>query len=448
MNDAHNFTEGPILSKLIRFSGPVLLALLLQATYGAVDLLVVGQFASSADVSAVATGSNIMMTLTGPLSSFAMGITVLLGRQIGSGRGKEGGRTAGAGICLFTVLGLVLTAILVIFPRQITAVMQAPSEAFSQTVSYIRICGGGILIIVFYNLIGSIFRGIGDSKTPLIAVIIACVFNIFGDLFLVAVCHLGAAGAAIATVAAQAVSVIISLLLIRRQTLPFDFGIRMIRINKRIWHQITVLGLPLAVSDLLVGVSFMIIQAIVNSLGLVPSAGIGVAEKVCAFIMLVPSSFMQSMAAFTAQNLGAGKTRRALQALWYGIAASLCAGIVIGTFTFFRGDLLCSVFSRDPLVIAAGADYLKSYAIDCLFTAIFFVFTGYYNGLGLTGFVMAEGIISAFGVRVPVSYIMSRQVPVSLFRIGLATPCSSLLQIVMCVACLLYLKKKKDYRVV
>ncbi len=448
VKDAHNFTEGPILSKLIRFSGPVLFALLLQATYGAVDLLVVGQFASSADVSAVATGSNIMMTLTSPLSSFAMGITVLLGRRIGSGKAEDGGNIAGAGISLFAFAGLALTILLAGFAEGVTSVMHAPEEAFSQTASYVRICGFGILIIVSYNLLGSIFRGIGDSRTPLVAVAIACVINVFGDLFLVAVCHLGAAGAAIATVTAQGSSVLISLMIIRRQTLPFRFSKNMIRIHTGIWRQITTLGLPLAVSDLLVGISFMIIQAIVNSLGLIPSAGIGVAEKVCAFIMLVPSSFMQSMAAFTAQNIGAGKNRRALNALFYGIGASLTAGLVIGIFTFFRGDLLCAVFSKDPLVIAAGADYLKSYAIDCLFTAIFFVFIGYYNGLGLTGFVMLQGIISAFGVRVPVSYLMSRRVPVSLFHIGLATPCSSLLQIFMCLGCLFYLKKKKDYRVI
>ena len=221
----------------------------------------------------------------------------------------------------------------------------------------------------------------------------------------------------------------------------------MIRVNTGIWRKITTLGLPLAISDLLVGISFMIIQAIVNSLGLIPAAGIGVAEKVCAFIMLVPSSFMQSMAAFTAQNIGAGKSRRALQALRYGIGASLIAGAVIGVFTFFRGDLLCGIFSKDPQVILAGADYLKAYAIDCLFTAIFFVFIGYYNGLGMTKLVMLQGIISAFCVRVPVSYFMSRIRPVSLFRIGMATPCSSLLQIAMCLICLVYLKKKKDYRV-
>ena len=445
--DAHDFTTGSILPKLIRFSVPVLFALLLQATYGAVDLMVVGQFATSADVSAVATGSNIMMTLTGPLSSFAMGITVLLGQQIGSGDGRNGGRIIGAGITLFILLGSVLPAILVGFPDAIATAMHAPEAAFLQTSGYVRICGAGVLVIVAYNLIGSIFRGIGDSKTPLIAVLIACIFNVAGDLFLVAACGLGARGAAIATVAAQGISVLISLVLIRKQPLPFSFSRKMICVNTGIWRRITALGLPLAVSDLLVGLSFMIIQAIVNSLGLVPSAGIGIAEKVCAFIMLVPSSFMQSMAALSAQNIGAGKGKRALLALRYGISASLAAGAVIGVFSFFRGDLLCSIFSNDPEVILAGADYLKSYAIDCLFTAIFFVFIGYYNGLGLTRFVMLQGIISAFCVRVPVSWFMSRIRPVSLFYIGLATPCSSLLQIFMCFACLAWLKKRNDYRV-
>ncbi len=439
---AQNFTSGPILSQLIRFSIPVLFALLLQATYGAVDLLIVGQFASSADVSAVATGSNIMITLTGPISSFAMGITVLLGQQIGRGDGERGGKTIGGGITLFICLGFALTAVLVLLTPQVCTLMHSPKEAFDRTVSYVRICGGGVLVIIAYNLLGSIFRGIGDSRTPLVAVAIACVFNIAGDLFLVRNAGLGASGAAIATVAAQALSVVISLILIRRHELPFSFSWKLIHINGQIWKAITTLGLPLAVSDLLVGLSFMIIQAIVNSLGLIPSAGIGVAEKVCAFIMLVPSSFMQSVAAFTAQNVGARRYDRATKALRYGILASLAVGVFMGLLTFIRGDLLCAIFSKDPEVVLAGADYLKSYAIDCVLTPIFFVFIGYYNGLGQTRFVMLQGIISAFGVRVPVSYFMSRLRPVSLFKIGLATPCSSVLQIVMCLLFMAHLKRK------
>ena len=439
---SNDFTRGSIPRLLIRFSLPVLFALLLQALYGAVDLLVVGQFAAAADVSAVATGSNIMITITNPLSSFAMGITVLLGYQIGQKKAREAGNTIGAGIVLFAGLAVIVTLLLVLLPSQIASLMHAPEEAFQKTVSYVRICGMGSIAILSYNLLGSVFRGIGDSRTPLISVAIACVINIAGDLILVAGLHLGAAGAAMATVGAQLISVLISLAMIRKKELGFTVTRSMIRFDPSISAKITRLGLPLALSDFMVGISFMIIQAIVNSLGLIPSAGIGVAEKVCAFIMLVPSAFMQSMAAFTAQNIGAGKQKRAEQALRIGILLSLTAGCLMFFLSFFRGDLLCSVFARDPEVIAAGADYLKAYAIDCLFTAVFFVFTGFYNGMGLTRFVMAQGIISAFGVRIPVSYFMSKIRPVSLFKIGLATPLSSALQIIMCLGCLWYVTKK------
>lgn len=438
----NNFTHGKILVPLIKFALPVLLALLLQAMYGAIDLAVVGQFASSADVSAVATGSQIMFTLTGLVSSFAMGATILLARQIGEGRADQGGETVGACIVLFCFIGVGMTVLIVPGSALLASVMQAPAEAFDLTSNYIRICGAGMLVIIAYNLIGSIFRGIGDSTTPLITVAIACVLNIGGDLLLVAVFDMGTAGAAIATVFAQAVSVGISLLLIRRKPLPFSLKKSHVKVNKALFAQITKLGLPIALQDLLVGISFLIIQAIVNSLGLLPSAGVGVAEKVCAFIMLVPSSFMQAMSAFVAQNAGAKKYDRAIKALRCGIAVSLCAGVVMFYVSFFHGDLLASLFSKDSEVIAAAFDYLRSYAIDCLLTAFLFCFLGFYNGLGLTRFVMVQGIVGAFGVRVPVSYFMSRLKPVSLFKIGLATPCSTVLQIIFCLFCMLYVCKR------
>lgn len=442
----NNFTEGKILTPLIRFALPVLLALFLQAMYGAVDLMVVGQFAKSADVSAVSTGSQIMFTLTGLVSSFAMGATILLARQIGEGNAEKGGETIGACIVLFTIIGIVMTLLIVPGAGMLTAVMQAPKEAYDLTASYIRICGMGMLVIIAYNLIGSVFRGIGDSNTPLLTVAIACVLNIAGDLLLVAVFHMGTAGAAIATVFAQAVSVVISVLLIRRRALPFELTKSHIRFNKRLFAAITKLGLPIALQDLLVGVSFLIIQAIVNSLGLLPSAGVGVAEKVCAFIMLVPSSFMQAMSAFVAQNAGAKRYDRAVKALRCGIAVSFGAGVVMFYLSFFHGDLLSSLFSADSEVVSAAFDYLKSYAIDCLLTAFLFCFLGFYNGLGMTRFVMIQGIIGAFCVRVPVSYLMSQITPVSLFRIGLATPCSTAVQIVMCLCCMLYVRKRLSDR--
>ncbi|MGI6118026.1 MAG: MATE family efflux transporter [Bilifractor sp.] len=444
--EVKNFTEGPITGPLVKFMLPILLALILQALYGAVDLLVVGRFARSADISAVATGSQLMTTVTNTMATFSTGVTILLGHQIGQGRSREGGRTIGASILLFFVIGLVVTAVLVIFAGNFAGLLKAPREAYTRTVSYIRICGAGSLVIIFYNMIGAVFRGIGDSNTPLVTVAIATVVNIFGDLFNVAVLGMGAAGAALATVAAQAVSVFASIRFIRKRQLPFEFRREMIRADRPITRQVAKFGFPIALQDFLVGVSFLVINAIVNGLGLVPSAGVGVAEKVCAFIMLVPSAFSQSLAAFVAQNYGAGKFRRAFRTLYIAFGLSLCAGFAMFWLAFFHGTLLTGIFTKETQVIEAGADYLKSYAIDCILTAFLFCFIGFFNGLGMTSFVMVQGLVGAFCVRIPVSYFMSRQVPVSLFHIGLATPCSSLVQILLCLIFMIYAKKKMFWK--
>ena len=433
MHRESNFTEGKILSPLIRFMVPVFLAMFLQAMYGAVDLLIVGKFAQSTDVSAVSTGSQIMMTITNLVTSFAMGTTILLGQRIGEGRGREGGKVIGSSICLFGVIAGAFTVLIPLLSGQLSAIMNAPVEAFAETTSYIRICGLGSIFIIAYNLIGSIFRGIGDSKTPLMTVLIACVCNIAGDLLLVAVFHMGTAGAAIATVGAQMISVVISLLILRRRGLPFEVNRGDLRFDGAIIRKVTGLGVPIALQDFLVGISFLVLLAIVNGLGLIASAGIGVAEKVCGFIMLIPAAFMQAMAAFVAQNIGAGKYGRARQALVYAIAVSTMLAVVMFVITFWRGDLLAGIFANDAEVIYAAADYLKAYAIDCLLTCFLFCFIGFFNGLGMTRFVMIQGIIGAFLVRIPVAFIMSRQVPVSMFHVGLATPCSTILQVVLCL---------------
>ena len=443
MEKNNTFTQGRILKPLILFALPVLLALFLQAMYGAVDLLIVGKFASSADVSAVSTGSQIMMTLTNLVSSFAMGTTVLLGQQIGCGERKQGGRTVGTAIVMFTVIALVMTAVLVIFAPQVSSIMNAPEEAFDKTVVYVRICGGGMLVIVAYNLIGCIFRGIGDSRTPLFTVAVACVFNIAGDLILCAGFKMGTSGAAFATVFAQIISVIVSFGVIRKKELPFEMRRTDIEVHGRTLRKMVGLGAPIALQDLLVSISFLIILAIVNSMGVTASAGVGVAEKVCAFIMLISSAFMQSISAFVAQNYGAGRMDRAKKALHYGVAVSFAIGVGMFFLSFFHGNVLAGIFSSDAMVIEAAADYLKAYAIDCLFTAIFFCYIGFYNGIGMTKFVMIQGIIGAFCVRVPVSWFMSRRAGATLFDIGLATPFSSVLQLVLCLGCMLYLRKKK-----
>ncbi len=443
MQHGNDFTAGGILAPLLKFMIPVFFAMLLQAMYGAVDLMIIGKFAESADVSAVSTGSQIMMTITNLVSSFAMGTTILLGQRIGEGRGREGGQVIGSSICLFAVIAGVFTVAIVLLCRPISSLMNAPKEAFDETAGYIRICGFGSLFIISYNLIGSIFRGIGDSRTPLMTVMIACVCNIVGDLLLVAVFGMGTAGAAIATVLAQAVSVTVSMLILKRRQLPFALSVSDLRFQGLIIRKVVALGLPIALQDFLVGISFLVLLAIVNSLGLVASAGIGVAEKVCGFIMLIPAAFMQAMAAFVAQNIGAGKYTRAKKTLLYAVSASMIPAAGMFAITFWHGDLLSGVFAKETAVIAASADYLKAYAIDCLLTCFLFCFIGFFNGLGKTRFVMIQGIVGAFLVRIPVAFLMSREVPPSMFHIGLATPCSTILQVILCLLCFRTVNRKK-----
>ena len=443
MEKTKDFTTGSVLGSLIKFAIPVLAAMFLQSLYGGVDLLVVGQFAETADISGVSTGSQLTHTVTTVITGLSMGITVFVGQKIGEKKLEEAGKAIGTGILLFIILGILMSAFLVIFTGNLAELLHAPTEAFTQTCDYITVCGYGMLFICLYNLLGAIFRGIGDSKTPLLTVFIACICNIIGDLLFVAGFGMGAKGAALATVIAQAVSVIVSVLIIRKKPLPFTFKKEFIRFYPKIILRELRLGTPIALQDLLVGISFLVILTVVNSIDVVASAGVGVAEKVCAFIMLVPSAFSQAMSAFVAQNIGAGKKDRALKALKYGILTSFLVGLVIGSFSFFRGDLLAGIFTKETAVILQGHDYLKAYAIDCLLTAVLFCCIGYYNGCGNTFFVMVQGLVGAFCVRVPYVLLMSKVPNASLFRIGLGTPLSSMVQIILCLGFMLYLNRFK-----
>lgn len=433
MKNTLSLTEGKILSSLTRFAMPVALALLLQALYGGVDLLIVGRFSTTADVSGVATGSMVMHTITMVITGLAMGITVIVGQRIGEGKPEEAGKAIGSGICFFALIAMVMTFVIALGSDGISQFMHAPKEAFTQTSRYIMVCGLGSVFIVAYNVLGSIFRGLGDSVTPLITVAIACVLNIIGDLLFVAIFNMGAMGAAIATVISQAISVLISFEIIKRRKQPFSFNRSYLRFNKHIVANECKLGAPVALQELLVGLSFLVIQMIVNNISVVASAGVGVSEKLCVFIMLVPSAYMQAMAAFVAQNAGANKPERANKGLFYGITTAVTIGVFTGLTAFFFGDVLSSVFSEDPAVIAASHSYLKSYAIDCVFTPFLFCFIGYYNGYGKTLFVMLQGLVGAFCIRIPVAFFVSQIPGATLFHIGLATPASTVVQIVLCV---------------
>lgn len=437
----NNFTEGKILQPLLRFALPILLSLLLQSLYGAVDLLIVGRFAGTADVSGVASGSQFMHIMLSLLGGYAVAITVLMGQKLGEGSAEGVKKTLSSGIVFFAASGVFITLLTFVLTEPIVRLLNAPVEAHDATFSYVRICGLGSIFIFAYNLIGSIFRGLGDSKTPLVTVSIACVVNIFGDLYAVKVLGLGAAGAAIATVGAQLVSVVLSLAIIaKKKLLPVALG--KLQPDFSYIKRIIRIGTPISLQDVLVSISFTVILIIVNSMGLVASAGVGVADRLCGFIMLLPSACCQAMAAFVAQNVGARKYDRADKALRYMILVSLAVSAVFAWLSYFHGDFFSSIFSGEQDVILASAEYLRAYAIDCLLTSFLFCFFGYYSGYAQSTFVLVQGIAGAFLVRIPFAYIMSRSANPTLFKVGLSTPCSSAVQIVLCFIYLRMMKKR------
>ena len=358
---------------------PVLGALVLQAAYGAVDLLVVGRFGSTSGLSAVSTGSQVLNLVTFVVTQLAMGVTVLIARYLGEKRPEQIGSVIGGAAVIFTLLSAILLVGLVGFARPISVLMQAPAEAVDLTASYVRICGGGIFFIVAYNLFSAIFRGLGDSKSPLLFVLVACVVNIVGDLALVAGLGMDAAGAAIATVLAQAVSVVLAVVLLLKKHLPFTLRRTDFRLTPHC-RKVLDVGLPLALQEGLTQVSFLALCAFVNRLGLEASSGYGV---------------------------------------------GLACGCLVFILVLLKGDVLAGCFSPDAAVVQKGFDYLKGFAPETIATAVLFSMIGYFNGTNHTLWVMVQGIVQTLLVRLPLAYVMSIQPNASLAKIGMAAPVST-----------------------
>lgn len=344
-SNAQNFTEGAIFSKLVRFMFPILGVLVLQAMYGAVDLMIVGKFGTTAGISGVSTGSSILNLATFVVAALAAGVMVLIGHYLGEKRPEKIGGLLGNAIVFFLALSLFFTVVLIVFARPIAMLMQSPAESLDLTVQYIRICGAGVVFIIFYNLISNIFRGLGDSNLPLLFVGIACVVNIAGDLILIAGFKMNVAGAAIATVGAQAVS--------------------------------------------------------------------------------------------------AGKESRAKRGMAYGMLVGGSVGVVIFVLAFFKGDALARIFTDDPQVVTRAFEFLRGFAVEAIITSVLFSFLGYFNGHGWSMFVLVQGLLQSFLVRLPVSYFMSVRPSASLTGVGAAAPSATVFGIILCALYFVWMGRRE-----
>lgn len=440
-----SFTEGSEFQALIRFAGPVLLALILQAAYGAVDLLIIGRYHPSA-LGAVGTGSNVMHMITVIICGLATGSTVMIGQHIGEKDRDAAGKAAGTTMVLFAILAAILTLITELAAKEFAMLLNVSEQdgALEECVRYIRICAAGIPVIIAYNVISGILRGAGNAKLPLLFVAVACVVNIVFDLLLVRTFGMGAAGAAIATVLAQGVSVLCSVIVLKRGSLPIAFGREYIRVDPPELKRILRVGLPIALQEMMVQVSFMVVNGVTNNVGTGHTAAdaYAIAQKMISFIMLIPSSVAQSTSAFTAQNIGAGQKQRAQKGLIEAILFGSALGILIFLGAFYSGGELSRLFMAQDTanadeVIRLATRFLQGFAPDCILTCVLFSSIGYFNGCGKSLPVMIQGISAAFFVRIPMCLLMSRMATDTMYYIGCATPITTVYGIAFFIICFL-----------
>lgn len=436
-----NLTSGSVFQNIVWFSLPYLLSYFLQTLYGMADLFIIGQFEGVAGTTAVSIGSQVMHMITVMIVGLAMGSTVSIAQAVGANNKKQASLSVGNTVTLFMGLSVVLSAVLLLFVRPIVTVMSTPEEAVSGTVLYLTICFLGIPFITAYNIISSIFRGLGDSRSPMYFIAVACVANIVLDYLFIGYFHLGPAGAALGTTLAQAVSVVIALLAISRQKSGITLCKNDFRPRKSVMGQLLQIGVPVALQDGFIQIAFIVITIIANRRGLSAAAAVGIVEKMISFLFLVPSSMLSTVSALCAQNIGAGKEDRARETLRYAIMIAAGFGILVSILIQFIAEPAVGLFTTDATVRMMGGQYIRGYIFDCIFAGIHFSFSGYFCACGRSEFSFLHNIIAILLVRIPGVYLTSKLFPATLLPMGIATACGSLLSVGICVIVYLWLRK-------
>ena len=438
---SNNLTEGSVLRNIVSFAVPYLLSYFLQILYGMADLFIIGQFCDVASITAVSIGSQVMHALTVVIIGLAMGTTVVVGQAIGAGYNRRAAAVVGNTVTLFMCFALFVTLVLLAGEESLVRLIETPAEAVEGTRRYLTVCFIGIPFIVAYNIIASIFRGLGDSRSPLHFIAIACVANIVLDLVFIGLLGLGTFGAALATTLSQTLSVVISLIMIRRHK---SIQIRKADLRPQVGEMRAILkiGIPVALQDGFIQIAFIVITAIANMRGLTDAAAVGVVEKIIGALFLVPSAMLSAVSAIGAQNVGARKMWRAKKTLWDAMGIAIAYGLAVGLVMQWAADDVVGLFTDDAGVIRSGGQYLRAYIWDACVAGIHFCFSGFFCACGLSVISFIHNLAAIVIARVPLSYLFSSMYPDNLFPMGIATPIGSSVSVIICVAFYLWLRHK------
>lgn len=443
MTDNKNaLTEGPLTSSLVRFTVPFLFSNLLQTLYGTVDTLVVGNFGSTAGVSAVATGAQALSLVTFFTFGLSSGATVLLGKYYGAKENRNAASVVGNTIIDFSFLSLIFTVSMLFAYPWILRMLNIPQEAVGEANRYMLICSLGIPLIMGYNIVSAILRSVGNSKTPLLFVGIACIINIAGDLLLTGLFRMGALGVAIATVVSQGCSFLFSLFYIVRKGIGIPFSRNDIRFDRKMTSEIFKIGAPMGIQSVLINLSFLFITSIINNMGLTSSAAMGIGDKIVGFAFMPQHAFSASVSVTVSQNIGARKPKRALDAVKVSVLICVLVELVFLAICLIWPHFFPSIFSHDDEVIDLAGLYMMAYSIDAILTAVNFNLSGFMNGSGHTTMNLIQNLVSTFLGRIPATYILANLPSTNLFLVGMAAPCSSVMSAIMLFLMILYIRKK------
>lgn len=440
-----DLTKGSIAGNIFGFAVPYMLAYFLQILYGLADLFVIGRYCGVESTTAVSNGAQVMYMFTVVVIGLAMGTTVRTARAVGAKNPREISLIIGNTITLFALIAFVMTLTLLCLRREIVEVIKTPPEAVEETLSYLTICFTGIPFIVAYNIIASVFRGLGDTKSPMYFVAVACLVNIVLDFLLIGALGMGPAGAALATVISQAASVCFACLVIRRHGGSFKFLKNDLLTRRKTVFGLLNIGIPVALQDGFIQVAFIAITVIANARGLDDAAAVGIVEKFIGLLFIVPSAMLSSVSAISAQNIGAGNIVRAKLTMRYAMAVCIAFGLAAAVILQFVPECAVAVFTDSPRVITLGGEYLKGYVWDCIFAGIHFCFSGFFTACGYSFISFAHNFVSIVCARIPLSYLASEAYPDTLYPMGLATPAGSLVSVFICVAVYLYMARSGKF---
>lgn len=427
----NDLTQGSVFRKLWSFTLPFIGANLLQTLYGMVDLYIVGRYAATADVSAVSVAGTVIATFMMLLTGLSVGATVVVGQRFGAGDRESLASVSATSFTLAWIVGAALMVVVGALSVPMLGWINTPAEAMRGAIFYMLICCVGYPFLAVYNMLSGILRGVGDSRSPLLFVGISTAFNIVGDIILVGVCGLGAAGAAIATVLAQLLCMIYGILHVKKRGFPFDFRLSSYRMHKEDVHPLLRVGIPVALQEVLVMMSFIVLEGIINRFGLNASAAAGILDKIFLFATIPTNAFNASISAMVAQNIGANERKRAVQCLWYGSLLSVSCGVVFFLLAAIMPEKLVGIFTADRGVIDEGVQYYAGYKYEYLLCSLAFCVNGFINGTGHTRFTLITNIVSTYAARIPLCLLTGVVLNAGLFGIGYALPIASLVQLIV-----------------